>query len=106
MARSFTSKIVTANDLLAGDAIYLTPVNSWSRDFREAKVCETEDEAARLLDSTKLHQHKIVGAYLADVAVENGKPAELLHFREKFRARGPSNYFHGKQEFNNQQGIA
>jgi len=36
----------------------------------------------------------VVGAYLADAAVG----AVALHFRERFRATGPSNYFHGKQE--------
>ena len=40
--------------------------------------------------------HEAVGAYLADVAVENGRVA-TTHFREAFRAKGPSNYDHGKQ---------
>ncbi|MCF6327950.1 MAG: DUF2849 domain-containing protein [Devosiaceae bacterium] len=106
MARAFVTKIVTANDLLVGDAVYLTSSNLWSRDFHEAKICLNEDEATRLLDSTNFHQHHIVGAYLADVAARDGRPVELLHFREKFRTKGPSNYFHGKQEFNNQQGVA
>jgi len=106
MARAFVTKIVTANDLLAGDAVYLTPSNLWSRDFREAKVCLSQDEAIKLLDSTKFHQHHIVGAYLADVLADDNQPVELLHFREKFRAKGPSNYFHGKQELTLQQGVA
>jgi len=106
MARAFVTKIVTANDLLAGDAVYLTASNLWSRDFREAKICLDEDEANKLLDSTKFHQHHIVGAYLADVEVHQDRPIELLHFREKFRTKGPSNYFHGKQEISNQQGVA
>ena len=31
MARAFTPKIVTANDLLVGDVIYLTRSGAWSR---------------------------------------------------------------------------
>jgi len=67
--------------------------------------CLNEDEANKLLDSAKFHQHQIVGAYLADVLVGENQPVELLHFREKFRAKGPSNYFHGKQELTLQQGV-
>ena len=38
----------------------------------------------------------VVGAYLVDAAQGAGGP-EPVHFREAFRTRGPSNYFHGKQ---------
>ena len=38
----------------------------------------------------------MVGAYLADAQPGPDGP-EPVHFREAFRTRGPSNYFHGKQ---------
>ena len=38
-----------------------------------------------------------VGAYLADVDTSTDTP-KPSHFREAFRAKGPSNYTHGKQE--------
>jgi hypothetical protein len=38
----------------------------------------------------------LVGAYLADAILKDGKPVPT-HFREEFRTRGPSNYEHGKQ---------
>jgi hypothetical protein len=37
----------------------------------------------------------VVGAYLAEVTV--GASVTPRHYREGFRQRGPSNYFHGKQ---------
>ncbi|WP_170368379.1 DUF2849 domain-containing protein [Ruegeria arenilitoris] len=97
MARAFTPKVVTANDLLEGDVIYLTADDRWSRDLREAELITDEAHAQlRLLDAQK-QVDKIVGAYLADVvAGENGP--EPTHFREDFRRTGPSNYAHGKQE--------
>ncbi|WP_170592734.1 DUF2849 domain-containing protein [Ruegeria arenilitoris] len=97
MARAFTPKVVTANDLLEGDVIYLTADDRWSRDLREAELITDETHAQlRLLDAQK-QVDKIVGAYLADVvAGENGP--EPTHFREDFRRTGPSNYAHGKQE--------
>ena len=39
----------------------------------------------------------VVGPYLAEAKRgDDGRP-EPTHFREAFRRRGPSNYFHGKQ---------
>jgi exonuclease III len=97
MARPFTPKVITANDLLEGDVIYFKADNSWSRDLAEAELIVDEAEAQlRLLEAEK-QNIKIVGAYLADAkAGENGP--EPVHFREDFRRKGPSNYSHGKQE--------
>jgi len=96
MARQFTPKIVTANALLEGDVVYLTTDDRWSRDLAEAEVIEDEAHAQiRLLDA-EMRADEIVGAYLADTdpASATAKPT---HFREDFRATGPSNYPHGKQ---------
>lgn len=96
MSRQFTPKIVTANDLLKGDVIYLTTDDQWSRDHAKAELIEDEAHAQiRLLDAER--QPHIVGAYLAD-AVETAEGPAPVHFRESFRSRGPSNYAHGKQE--------
>ena len=96
MARPFSSKVITANALLAGDVIYLTPQDGWSRDHNQAEFIEDEAHAQlRLLFAQS--QIDIVGAYLADAKMTDDGPAPI-HFRETFRTRGPSNYAHGKQE--------
>lgn len=96
MPKAFTPKIVTANDLLEGDVIYLTADDRWSRRLEEAEIIEDEAHAQlRLLDAER-QQSTVVGAYLADVAKGEHGP-EPTHFREAFRRTGPSNYFHGKQ---------
>jgi hypothetical protein len=89
-------KIVTANDLLTGDVVYLTPDGGWSREIAQAEVLAGADLAAARLSAAAAQPGLVVGAYLADVAATARGPAPV-HFREEFRAKGPSNYAHGKQ---------
>ncbi|MEM7215218.1 MAG: DUF2849 domain-containing protein [Pseudomonadota bacterium] len=98
MARAFVPKVVTANDLLEGDVIYLMSNGEWSRAHSEAAFFDEEQEAKDALASASSQGHRLVGAYLADARLgEDGSP-EPTHFREEFRTRGPSNYpEHGKQ---------
>lgn len=96
MKGRFTPKIVTGNDLLLGDVVYLTADDRWSRYHHEAELIEDEAHAQmRLLFGTAQRQ-VVVGVYLAD-AKAGPKGPEPTHFREEFRTRGPSNYPHGKQ---------
>jgi len=91
MARDFIPKIVTANDLFEGDVVYLDEREAWVRRLHEAHIWRDEEAADAALERANRRQHEIVGAYLADAV-------EPLHFREEFRATGPSNYkSHGKQ---------
>ena len=97
MPRAFTPKVVTANDLLMGDVIYLAADDSWSRDLAEAEVLRDEDAATARLTFAAQQAGTLVGAYLAEVKMGPDGPVPA-HFREDFRATGPSNYAHGKQE--------
>ena len=45
MARAFVPKVVTANDLLEGDVIYLTASGDWTRLHEEAELYEDEVSA-------------------------------------------------------------
>lgn len=96
MAQEFTPKVVTANALIDGDVIYLTAENTWSLEHNEAQLIEIEALANERL-SFAAADLQIVGAYLAD-AVSGPDGPMPVHFREEFRAKGPSNYTHGKQE--------
>ncbi|KIC19061.1 MULTISPECIES: DUF2849 domain-containing protein [unclassified Leisingera] len=97
MARAFTPKVITANDLLEGDVIYFTAQDTWTRDLSEAELITDEADAQLRLIEAEKQNIKIVGAYLADAKAGPNGP-EPTHFREEFRRTGPSNYFHGKQE--------
>lgn len=96
MARTFTPKVITANDLIVGDVVYLTADDQWGRDLRDAQLLTDEADAQLRLQSAEAQTEIVVGVYLVDVtAGENGP--EPTHFREDFRRTGPSNYYHGKQ---------
>ena len=96
MPRPFTPKVVTANDLLDGDVVYLAEDDTWVRDLSAAEVITDEAEAQMRLLTAEQQQDRVVGAYLAEVAPGQDGPRPT-HFREAFRATGPSNYAHGKQ---------
>ncbi|WP_341365767.1 DUF2849 domain-containing protein [Yoonia sp. BS5-3] len=96
MPRAFTPKVVTANALLEGDAVWLTEDNRWTRDMREAELITDEAHADLRLLEGQARVDEIAGAYLADAKAGPEGP-EPTHFREDFRTRGPSNYDHGKQ---------
>jgi len=99
MSRRFTPKIVTANALLEGDVVYFTAAGEWSRKHSDAELIDDEAHAQlRMLDAER--SPGIVGVYLAD-AVKGDSGPKPVHFREAFRAKGPSNYPHGKQEEEN-----
>lgn len=96
MARAFTPKVLTANHLLEGDAIYRDAFGGWSRRHEEAVLFSDEREAEAALVAALAEPGTIVGPYLAD-AKEGPNGPLPVHFREAFRTRGPSNYSHGKQ---------
>jgi hypothetical protein len=96
MSRPFTPRVVTANALVEGDVVYLTPDGRWSRRHADAELIETPDRAAARLAAAAAQAGAVVGAYLAEARPGPAGP-EPVHFRERFRARGPSNYPHGKQ---------
>lgn len=96
MSRPYSPKVVTASDLLEGDVIYLTADDRWTRHLAEAELIEDEAHAQLRLLLAESQPNRVVGAYLAEVKPGPHGP-EPAHFREAFRATGPSNYAHGKQ---------
>jgi hypothetical protein len=94
--RPFTSKVMTANDLINGDAVWLTATDDWTRDMSLAELFDDEAVAQDRLLFAMSQADVVVGAYLVDAKATNKGPAPV-HFRETFRTRGPSNYPHGKQ---------
>jgi hypothetical protein len=96
MSKSFTPKVVTANDLLKGDVIYQTGTG-WTRALADAEILTDEAHADLRMIEGSQQIADVVGVYLMDVALDGTAP-QTTHFREAFRAKGPSNYVHGKQE--------
>ncbi len=97
MARAFRPCVLTANDLFDGDVVYLDPDGAWTRRLSAAHLFEDEAEANRCLAEAETQEDAVIGPYLADAAPGGRQGPEPVHFREAFRATGPSNYHHGKQ---------
>ena len=64
--RPFTPKVVTANALKAGDAVWLTEDDEWSGDIAEAELIEDEAIAEDRLLFAIAQSNIVVGAYLAE----------------------------------------
>lgn len=94
--RPFTPKVITANHLIEGDVIYWSEDNAWVRRHSQACLFTEQEAAEEMLAKASAQDHIAVGVMLADAVMGDAGP-EPVHFREEFRATGPSNYFHGKQ---------
>ena len=99
-APSFTSCVLTANDLLEGDVVYLAPDGAWTRRLGSARLFVDEAEADRSLAAAQSRQDAVIDPYLAAAVWGDRRGPKPAHFREAFRAAGPSNYRHGKQAGN------
>ena len=99
MARPFRPCVLTANDLLSGEVVYLAPGGAWTPRLGSAHLFEEEEEANRRLAQAERCEDAIIGPYLAAArAGGSRRTPEPVHFREAFRATGPTNYPHGKRE--------
>ena len=83
MPAAFSPKVVTANDLLEGDVVYLTAKDTWSRRLTDADVLTDEADAQIRLIDASARTSEVVGVYLADVATTDAGP-KPTHFREEF----------------------
>lgn len=88
MAKDFKPVVVTANDLIEGDSVFLGACG-WVRDIRMARVALTAEDAAVLetAGGEGEAENLVVGPYLVEVALEAGKPWPVLR-REQIRASG------------------
>jgi len=94
--RPFTPKVITANHLLSGDVIYWSAESCWVSAHADSALFTEQDAADAQLTLAQAQPDVAVGVMLADAVMGKSGP-EPVHFREEFRATGPSNYFHGKQ---------
>ncbi|MFT4792148.1 MAG: hypothetical protein ACJAVR_003319 [Paracoccaceae bacterium] len=87
MAKITGHVIVSANHLLTGDTIYLTPMG-WSGNIADAQIAEAAN-ADTLLDRAKAEGGIAVGPDFA--AVVHGPHGPVpAHRREQIRRDGPS----------------
>jgi hypothetical protein len=84
-------QVVTANDLLSGDVVYLTRSAGWSRRIAEASVVENAQAGAALLAAAEAQAkaNVVVAPYLIPVDA-TVTPPRPVQYREIIRAEGPT----------------
>ena len=86
--------VITANRLIDGEVVWLTPTQSWSRDLSDAQVESTSDAVLALLTVAAGDENVAVGAYPARVSTADGAPVPTT-MRERIRVYGPTIDFPG-----------
>lgn len=85
-------QIMTANRLIDGEVVYLSGDGAWVLDLSHACVADSDAAAASLQSRADQAERDqvIVGAYLAQVAVDDRGRPRPVSMREVIRATGPS----------------
>lgn len=91
MARQDTLHILTANDLLEGDVVFLAD-GGWSRNHRLARIARTPEEAKALeaVGAAEKAARRIVDPYLVEVAIDADGAPLPVRYRERLRTLGPT----------------
>ena len=86
MAKAFRTSVVTANDLVEGTSVFLG-AEGWHADIGRAMLAFTPEEAEGLeaLAERFVDTNTVVGPYLVEVGLEDGRPVPHLR-RERIRA--------------------
>lgn len=97
MVKVTGAKLITANDLLSGEVVYLTASGAWSRSPDNAEMLHDDSTEAQRLAEVLEADTSVIGPYLAQATRRDDGAIVPSHFREVFRTTGPSNRFIGKQ---------
>lgn len=84
-------KILTANNLLSGEVVFLTDDGDWSPHICEAAVAETAEAIAELEAAGVIGERErtVVASYLVDVERGSNGPVPV-RVREHIRTLGPT----------------
>ena len=85
-------KILTANRLRDGEAVWLAADHSWAASIEAAEIARDKATEEKLERAGKaaLLKNEVVDVNLIDVAVADGE-IRPLRLRERIRAAGPTN---------------
>lgn len=92
-------KILTANRLTDGEAVWLAPDHSWSSDITHAQIAHDKlvEEKLERAGKAAFLKNEVVDVALVDIGIVDGA-IRPLRLRERIRAAGPTNRLdHGKQ---------
>jgi hypothetical protein len=79
--------VITANRLVDGIVVYLSPEGSWTEEIAHARFAETEDETQALeeIGNKAVKDRIVVAMYAMPVKLKDGA-VDALSVRERIRA--------------------
>lgn len=85
------AKVLTANLLKGGDVVYWSSAGDWSTTLADALILASAEQGEAALEAAEQAGGEIVvvGPYLMDVALEDGRILPVSQ-REIIRAKGPT----------------
>lgn len=85
-------KVLTANRLIDGEAVWLAPDHSWSETMDGAEIARDKaaEEKLEAIGAESIRRNEVVDVNLIDIDLLDGVivPSRL---RERIRAAGPTN---------------
>jgi Protein of unknown function (DUF2849) len=90
-------KVLTANRLSDGIAVWYSPQLGWDLDIGTAEVVSDADGEARLaaIGTASNARNEVIDVNIIDVTMSTGKPV-AVKLRERIRAAGPTIDYVGK----------
>ena len=82
-------QMLTANRLTDGTVVFRAADGRWVEQVAEGQVVDEAAAPALLKEGEAAVVREVVGPYLIDVALADGRPVPL-RYRERIRAEGPS----------------
>ena len=71
MSNNHTGKVITANDLLNGDVVYINSQLKWALRLSDAKVFIDDASFEKALTHANKQQNEVVGIYSSCLALKN-----------------------------------
>ena len=98
MPKPFQPQVMTANDLIEGESLFLGPAG-WTHRLAEARVATTPDEAEALSAEAAADEaaNHVVGVYAVTVSLAEAGPWPVTR-REQIRAAGEPTIAYGPDE--------
>ena len=87
-----SEQIVTANEIMTGKVVFLTPDGAWSPDPNKAAYAESKEEAEALLGAGEASNGRAEVELVALIAAERNEAGHIrpTRNRELVRATGPT----------------
>ena len=90
-------KVLTANRLSDGIAVWYSSDKGWNTDIAAAELVSDSAGETRLtaIGAEAYARNEVIDVNVVDAELANGKPA-ATNLRERIRAEGPTINYHGK----------